>query len=374
MALVNSTVITISGKQTMSTLRAKVVRIGEINKHPNADNLAICQVFGWQVIVRLDEFKEGDLAVFLPIDSIVPETPEWEFLRPRKFRVRTIRLRGVLSQGLLIPARPHWTDGMDVTEELGITKYEPPEPIYQGEGIHSPPGFIIYTDIENFQNFPHVFAEGDEVVVTEKIHGSNMRGALLNGEFYIGSHRQAKKDMENSLYWKIAREFRLEERLRAHFSDRQVILFGEIYGRRVQDLAYGLKGQSFCLFDIVIDGVYQGWDEVCRIAGELELPLVPLLKRGQFSKDDLSLANGLDTFSGSHLREGIVIKTATEQFDPTLGRKILKYLSPDYLMREQGSVARPEMQAYRTHPNHYHPGHAYHRTSRSWCGAAYLTI
>lgn len=320
----------------MSTLKVEVVPVS-LTTHPNADTLSIAMVKGWQCVIRTSDFEGVTLGAYIPIDSVVPETPEWEFLRPRKFRVRTIRLRGVLSQGLLIPAKPHWTEGMDVTEELGITKYEPPEPIYQGEGIHSPPGFIIYTDIENFQNFPDVFTEADEVCITEKVHGSNLRASLLNGEFYVGSHRQAKMDMENSLYWKIAREFRLEERLRAHFSNRQVILFGELYGRRVQDLDYGLKGQSFCLFDIAIDGVYQDWDEVCRIANELGLPLVPLLKQGQFSRDDLSLANGLDTFSGSHIREGIVIKTATEQFNPAIGRKILKYLSPDYLMREHGT-------------------------------------
>lgn len=321
----------------MSSLKVEVVPVS-LMTHPNADLLSIAVVKGWQCIVKTSDFDGVALGAYIPIDSVLPEVPEWEFLRPRKFRVKTIRLRGVLSQGLLIAAKPHWTEGMDVTEELGITKYEPPEPVYQGEGIPSPPGFIVYTDIENFQNYPDVFTEEDEVVISEKIHGSNLRAGLLNGEFYVGSHRQAKMDMENSVFWKIAKEYRIEERLRARFSsDQQVILFGEVYGRKVQDLAYGLTGQSVCFFDIAVDGAYLDWDEVCRVAGELELPLVPLLKRGRFSRDDLSLATGVDTFSETHMREGIVIKTVTEQFDPTLGRRILKYLSPDYLMREHGT-------------------------------------
>ncbi|KKK88690.1 hypothetical protein LCGC14_2740580, partial [marine sediment metagenome] len=111
----------------MSNLKVEVVPI-KLIPHENSDNLSIVHVKGWQVVVRTDDFEGIELGAYIPIDSILPQTDEWEFLKQHKYRVKTIKLRGMISQGLLIPALEKWVEGLDVTEELKIQKYEPPIP------------------------------------------------------------------------------------------------------------------------------------------------------------------------------------------------------------------------------------------------------
>lgn len=107
---------------------ASVQKVLSVTKHPNADTLSICTVLGWQCIIKLDQFKENDLVGYIMIDTVVPEKDEFEFLRDKKFRVRTIKLRGELSQGLVIPLpEGKWKEGDDLTDIIGVKKYEKPD-------------------------------------------------------------------------------------------------------------------------------------------------------------------------------------------------------------------------------------------------------
>lgn len=175
----------------MSEFHVNVVKLGPLIPHPNADTLNITKVFDYQVITKKDGFKEGDLVVYLPIDSVVPDTKEWYFLAPRhsdgserfpvgqvpeKYRViEAKKLRGIFSQGMLSSLPPgDWKVGDDVCAALNITKYEPPVPMTMNGECEAPPkGWVlpVYTDVEGLRRYPNVLKENEEVVITEKIHG-----------------------------------------------------------------------------------------------------------------------------------------------------------------------------------------------------------
>lgn len=171
----------------MSEFHVQVVRVGEITKHPNADSLGLTKVFDYPVIVRLGDFQPGDLAVYVPVDSVVPaDDLQWAFLAGH-LRIRARRLRGIFSMGLLTHANPSWTEGQDVCEAMRITKYEPPEPMTTGgENEHNPGYMPVYTDIEGLRRWPDVLIPGEEVVISEKIHGclpARTRITMSDGSF-----------------------------------------------------------------------------------------------------------------------------------------------------------------------------------------------
>lgn len=157
----------------MSTHEIPVIRIDKVVKHPNADTLGITEVFGWTCCVKLDDFKEGDLAVYIPPDYVVPKTTQFEFLGDHR-RIRVKKLRGIISQGLIIKAPEGSKEGDDVMELLGIERYEPPIQNSKITGGQAEGGNSLFSpkyDVESFQRYPNILQEGEEVLVTEKIHG-----------------------------------------------------------------------------------------------------------------------------------------------------------------------------------------------------------
>lgn len=321
----------------MSSWKVEVVPVA-LEKHPNADTLSVARVRGWTCVVKTSDFEGVPLGAYIPVESIVPDAPAWAFLKGHR-RIKTAKLRGIVSQGLLIPARPHWRLGDDVSQELGIVKYDPPEPIQMGgEDEPSPALFLKYTDIENWKDFPDVIREGEVVAVTEKIHGTSWRAAVIDGRLYVGAHRSAKKLDAENLYWKAALRYEVERKLRAWTAARDGvwILYGEIFGR-VQDLHYGLdQGFDLRLFDISRDGRYLDHGAFTAGCDELGLPRVPVLHVGPFNEALLRLADG-PAFQGGHMREGVVIRPTVERWDDRLGRVILKRVSDEYLLRRKGT-------------------------------------
>jgi RNA ligase (TIGR02306 family) len=320
----------------MSTLKVEVVPV-KLEPHPNADTLSIAHIKEWQCIVKTEEFKGVTLGAYIPIDSLLPATPEWEWMKEKHYRVRTIKLRGVLSQGILIPAKPEWVEGQDIGTELGITKYEPPEPSqFQGDTVKSTDGFEKYTDIENWKNYPDIIPEGEEVVISEKIHGTNSRFGIINNEFRVGSHNLCKDPAgDKNVYSKVARKLDLEKKLRENYPNCNIIIYGEIYGKGIQKLAYGKPEHELAVFDIKIDGRHLNFDEFLVALSKLGLKSVPILKVGAFLTAYLDLADGVTTAgNGLHAQEGIVIKPVRERFHSELGRVILKRISDRYLLKQ----------------------------------------
>lgn len=340
----------------MSNFLVKVRRL-IVGEHPNADLLELGQVDDYRVVIAKGVFHTGDLAVYIPEQSIVPSEIitalglDGKLAGAENNRVKAIKLRGELSQGLIYRPEPWpetWVEGHDVADELGIVKWEPPIPISMAGDVERAPAdgiFRTYTEIENIKGFPGVLIDGEEVIMTEKLHGTCLVCGLINGQRAISSKGIAHnylmlRESATNVYWRAAAQFGLFEKLEAFLRDdgrEQVIIFGEILG--VQDLKYGLSsGQiSFRAFDLFTQEGFADIDAFEAFGERYEVPRVPILYRGPFSKEVmLTHTSGTSTLA-AHLREGVVIRPVHERDDRDTGRVIFKSVSDAYLLRKNGT-------------------------------------
>ena len=324
---------------------ATIRKIDALRPIPDADAIECAVVGGWTAVVKKGEFKAGDLAVYCEIDSWIPHELA-PFLskgkEPRVFdgiageRLRTMKLRGQLSQGLLLPfaiMKPFFddilfTEGVDVSELLGIVKYEAPIPAQlAGEVKGMFPGWIQKTDQERVQNlteeFDYWLKEQHVWEVTEKLDGSSMTVYLRNGEFGVCSRNLELKPSETNSLWKVAVRNNLELKLRR--ANRNLALQGELIGEGIQGNPYKQKGQEFFLFDIYdIDASkYLTPAERNAFVEEHDIKHVPVLAFGAELWDTLGInsIDGILKFAeGKSVmgmigceREGLVFKSKAMQ-------------------------------------------------------------
>jgi len=332
----------------VSSLVVPITTISDIRPHPNADTLDIAQVLGWQVVIKRGTFKTGDNVIYFPIDTVLPvelsdRLEVTQYLS--KQRIRATRLRGEPSFGLVIPCEDAaWEPGQNVAEHYGAVKWEPPcrdnDPSNHWHQPHEHPTprhplFIHYTDIENLRHYPDILDENELVVVTEKIHGTNNRIGIIEGEWLAGSHN-VERGPGDELYWspKPVVE-RLIEYLGRHH--KQVILFGEIFGAAVQSLDYGAAGHAgYRAFDLYVDGHYLDWATFELLCHKFNVPTAPLLDFDTFNLETIRLlSEGPTMLEASHLREGVVVKPLVEHNHPKIGRVVLKYVSDTYLLAKK---------------------------------------
>ncbi len=331
----------------MSTLLVQVCRIEKVLTHPNADALELAHIKGWQCVVPKGKYAAEALVVYVPIDSVLPlelsdRLGVTKYLSS-KGRVRCAKLRGEPSFGLIFDREDaSWPEGHDVAEHYGVTKYQPPVKATAGDAAVAHPLFVSYTDVENLRHFPGIFPPDEQVSLTEKIHGTSCRIGIIDGEVMAGSMGLRRKRPEPdqaaaSIYWAPASQpgvmALLSELAAAH---KQVILFGEVYGAKVQSLGYGKPGASgFVAFDLFADGRFLDVDDFQERCKRHGVPMVPELARGPFSWDLVyAHGKGQTTLGANHIREGVVVKPLRERLDPKLGRVILKYISDDYLLNK----------------------------------------
>lgn len=357
----------------MSTFAVEVVKVQEVNKHPNADRLDLVSIKGWVCVAGREDpttprYKKGDTCIYIPIDSVLPKQLE-DYLFPpgslvtlSKSRVKSVKIRKALSQGMVIDANKDLLKmypklakiklGDDVAAILGITKYEPPATgsLMGGNQARNHPDFHKYTDIENFKNFPDMFVEGEPCYITEKLHGTSARFSLMSvkrsfldkilmflklkkeHEFLVGSRNvQLKKGTD--VYNKIAKQLDLEKKLLPG-----EILYGEIVGSGIQaNYTYGCKeGQhNFYAYDVKVNNEFLSPASFRMFCKERGINPVPMLHRGPFS---LELANKLrqgdSLIGGQKVREGIVIKPIAEDKSWTGARKVLKFINDTYLLKD----------------------------------------
>lgn len=369
----------------MSTLKAEVVQIDEILTHPNADRLELARIKGWNVVVSKGAFKVGDLAVYLPVDSVLPADlerhlfPEGSKITLKNSRIRSIKIRGAISQGMLTTPDDlglgNNAPGTDVTEILGITKYEPPEPEYQkvngkfgvktGGTAQINPHFKKYTDMENIKNHPDVFQEGEQVYISEKLHGTSARyghaprhyastfsgklkkffhgigiklGLMDGYEFVYGSRNVQLQTGKNKSWYKVNvyAEILEQEKLQQKLRPNEFV-YGEIVGDSIQkNYTYGCgPGEhKFYAYDVMVDGKWLDWDEFTMFCDVRGIARVPELYVGPYSKEiELKLRDGDSTIGGQKVREGVVIKPLIEG-EYYGGRKVLKSISDAYYLAD----------------------------------------
>lgn len=348
-----------------SSLIVEVCQIDEVKAHENADSLELITVKGWQSVVKKDMYKKGDKIIFIPPDALIPDNLADSLnLRPyltgpNKDRVKCVRLRGEMSFGLVIniPEGKNWEVGYDCADDLGITKYIPPVRDLIGDMAPEDPYFGKYTDMENGRNFPNVFTPGEMVVATEKIDGSNDRIGISistdeNGnifyEWKAGSHKVKRKrpeDISQSIYWLPYSNENVRDLISYLHEElpekRQVILFGEIYGKSLggmKELNYGKPSElDFRAFDIKINDRYINYSDFKFYCDKFNVKTVPLIDIFHFSFEKCLEASTGDSIlakenGATHIREGAVIKPIEERIDPKIGRVILKVLNNDYLL------------------------------------------
>ncbi len=319
----------------MSTHRIDVIRIKEIEKHPNADALGLVQIDGFTCAVRLGDFAAGDLVAYVEPDYVVPPAEPFLFLcrEGKPARIKAKKLRGVWSQGLLVKAPEGAAEGDDVMERMGIVRYEPSISLGPEGDAETPCaalGSVPKYDVENWRRLRSMFVDGEEVVVTEKLHGENSRFAFREGRMWLGSRTQWKRQ-DASHSWSLALKANpwIEAWCREYPS---WVLYGEAYGR-VPDMRYSVPaGQvAFRAFDIATDNGRTWMDAAAFVEALTDEQRVPLLYRGPYSQELMEQLAVGDSRLAKHLAEGIVIKPAKERSDPHSGRVSLKLVSNRYL-------------------------------------------
>lgn len=317
----------------MSEWVAEVFRIDNKEKHPNADTLSIVNFKDYPCIVKTEEFNLGDLVVYVPVDSIMPDEEQYKFLGSSR-RIKAKRLRGVFSMGLIIKA-PEGVKERDIVNEIiRIEKWEPKDESNLKSGDQeSDPHLCPVYDVEGLRKFKHVLQPGEEVVVTEKLHGTNARYFYHDGKFYAGSHRTFKKEEPPNLWWDVAKEYDLLNKL-SNFAD--LAFYGEIYGW-VQKLRYGHKPgiHSIAFFDIydIVNKKWLLWDQIDSLLNLLNLPKVPIVHIGPWHSNFINEAEKKSLIAPDQIKEGIVIRSRTDRWDERMRDRVhLKYPGENYLV------------------------------------------
>jgi RNA ligase (TIGR02306 family) len=347
---------------------ATVEIIKDLQPIPDADAIEVATVRGWHVVVKKGDFFIGDMCVYCEIDSVLPPRPEFEFLEKSKYRIRTIKLRGCLSQGIVFPVsilkdkEILLEPGVDITEILGITKYEPPIPAcLSGQVKGNFPYFLHKTDEERIQNNVYLVDKYKGVVfyASEKIDGTSFTCYVKNGEFGVCSRKlELKREdpvrvevSENDIvdglnvgnrfdtrntHWKIVDDNDLENKLKS--LNTNIALQGEIIGEGIQGNKYKIKGQVVKFFNAYLideDRYLDYFDFENTVCGDLGLEIVPIVSENFILPDTvdelLKLADGKSLLNPNTLREGLVFRPLTESIDSKIGRLSFKVISNAFL-------------------------------------------
>ena len=358
-----------------------IARINEIKPIEGADNIEQGVIGGWNCIIKKGEYKVDDLVAVATTDAVIPQKLSdamdvTNYLR-KGGRVRTVKLRGVYSECLIIPfsmfvgRTKHIKtakEGDDLMESLGIFKYEPPVKLIQlssGRKIRysDNPNFGVYYKFPNLKNVQGMFTEDDIVEITRKLHGTNARFGIVKKsklgivtrlrklfgdkwaeyEYVYGSHNVEKGSDSQGFYstdvWaEVAEKYDIKEKLWSYIKEISVyeevgdgvILYGEIYGFGIQkNYDYGLKDIQFAGFDLFVNREYSNTFKSHNMINHyMQLQYVPILYTGTWSQE-IQDSFVFDNFiEGSKIpHEGIVIKhTSGERI------KVAKQINPAYSM------------------------------------------
>jgi RNA ligase (TIGR02306 family) len=355
--------------QESSPRLATIQRVESLTPIPNADSIECARVMGWDVVVRKGDFKVGDFGVFIVIDSIVPDIPEFAFLKDKHFRLRTVKLRGQVSQGLFMHLGilaglansegegAYADEGFDVTSLLGVTKYEKEIPAQlRGQVKGTRPGWLPKTDETQIQSAKYALDEiwNEPVYTTLKCDGSSATYFYKEGVFGVCSRNMEYKVEDTNAFCNWARAHNLQETMTKY--GREIAIRGELCGPGIQKNNMGLKEISFFVFDImdIQTRKYLDFASMQQIIQELGLTQVPVINQNVLLKDFLEFTHGvqsdllspLDALlvfadkqiypSNNSLAEGIVIRPMHEMMSQALrGRLSFKVVSRPYQLKRE---------------------------------------
>jgi RNA ligase (TIGR02306 family) len=326
----------------MSIFKVEVVKINGINPHPNGERLDIATIvsMAYQVITAKGNFKVGDLAFYFPIDSVIPDNFLDKFGIHAYYskKLRAAKLRGIFSEGLLIPVDANFNGniGDDFTEYFGVTKYEYLIPQNMSGDVESAIGQYKFPSPEHLKRYRNILQLGEEVVVTEKIHGTNFtvlideNGTHISSHNYFWKNNTANKDL---VYIRAYNEYGFLQNLPLN---TQVV--GKIYG--VQDIKYGLSNGKIkvAIFAVRHNGRFLDYDEFITFCNQYSLPQVPILYQGTYSWESVAQFNNASSvIDEKSIMEGVIVQPIKERTNPEIGRVVLKLISDRYLLRSGGT-------------------------------------
>jgi RNA ligase (TIGR02306 family) len=328
---------------------ASIQTITEILPIDGADKIVCVKILGWQCVALKTEFSINDKCVFFEIDSVLPIAQWNDHLRKdpiKPLRIKTIRLRGVLSQGLALPIsilpQGKYEVGQDVTSLISVEKYEPVVPAeLTGKVKGTRPSWIPKTDESRLQSFPDVLSElvsSDIVIGTMKMDGSSITSYIKDGVFGVTSRNMELLETENNAYWKAARESNIEEKMRKYFENKNIAAQGELCGNSIQGNRMGEKKLVIYFYNLYdIDKCeYLSDETLSNFTSACDLKRVPVVFNGKLTdnttaNDLLEKANNLNYPNGTPA-EGIVWRPSTEMHSNVLnGRLSIKTISNKYL-------------------------------------------
>jgi RNA ligase (TIGR02306 family) len=323
--------------------------IDAIEPIAGADNIMQARVMGWTVVVKKGEFSVGDPCVFFEIDSVLPDGPAWsEFMRVRGFRVRTLKLRGALSQGLALPVsiadEALLRDGdlpreVDLRERLGVTKFEPVLP--DAREIAGPfPTHVPRTDEIRLQSVLGVLDEirGQDFYVSTKCDGTSAT-FVRDGEGFVAASRNWALARGPNHVWRLVERYQLEDRLPVDFA-----IQGEVCGPGIQKNRLGLGEIELFVFNVydLRAGAFlplEAFRAFCAERGLHTVPIERVVSGDEAARFEHSLDGWLEAARGLYTgtkqrKEGIVVRPVTEQPSATLGGRLsFKVINNDFLLK-----------------------------------------
>lgn len=375
----------------MSRKLASIQIINDIKPIPNADRIELAFVLGWEVVINKNEFQIGDKAVYIEVDSILPPKPEFEFLKDRKYRIRTIKLKKQISQGIcfplnILPINKKYNVGDDVTDIIGIIKYDP-EKVEEEKELYNDnknrklnfidkifkrykwyrklflestkkkyswPSFISKTDEERIQNMPEVCEKYKDIEfsATEKLDGTSCTFFIkkdktsflkTNYQYGVCSRNMQRKENPNCKYWKMFKQYNFQSILKNMFEMRNdkrkigyvenldnIVIQGEIIGPNIQGNKYKLTVNEFRVFNIKINGKLLSNSEIFNICVIYNLHYVPIVFENFKLKlnvhDNVILSQGYSLINPDIPREGIVIRN--NEYNVSF-----KIINPEFLLK-----------------------------------------
>lgn len=351
---------------------ASIQKVLKVEPIPNADKIEAVSILGWKVVCQKGQFKEGDLVVYVEIDSLLPIKPEYEFLRKSSykkledgtewFRIKTCKLRGQISQGLCLPRNilpfgyhirvtPYdairdgkiLSVGDDISEILGIKHYEKPIPILlagQVKGYF--PSFIPKTDEIRAQAIPELLNEfkGFQYYITTKVDGTSMTLYYKDEEVGVCSRNLELKENKDSAYWKVLEKEDVIGRLKDH--KKNIAIQGELVGPEIQKNRLGLTEHKFLVFNIwdINEQRYYNLNDMSITCFNLNLERVPFITTDIRYNDFYSIEQLLEMAKGKYEgtnnnREGMVVRSVEDKNFSDGTRMSFKVVNDEYLLRDE---------------------------------------
>ena len=337
---------------------ASVQKISDIKTIEGADAIELVLIKGWQCVAKKGDFMKGDMCVYFEVDSYLPIDVRYEFLRRTSyrnsefmgegFRIKTMTMRGKLSQGLALPISEFpeikRESGLDVTELLGVRKWELPESVSSsGIEIGNKPFGIPTTDETRLQSMPEFLEafHGRPYYITTKMDGTSCTVYRYDGKVGVcGRNYEYKEDPATCAMWAWVLKHGIKDRLLELAED--IAVQGEFCGAGIQKNPLKLMEPNLYIFDVVKlcgnGGSKAGLAELQDYCDRLGLDMVPVEEIGEFSNYSLDelLEKARGKYPSGLDKEGIVVRTQQAERNHALNHKMsFKIINNDFLKREK---------------------------------------